>query len=420
MTEQTPAAIALSTDPATFGRVADDGTVFVRTAEGEKAVGSYPGKTAQEALEYFVRKFETLAAEVALTGARIRSGAMVPEDAARAIAKLRSQVASINAVGDLAALSAAVEEMSPLVEERRTIVAAEKAAAREAAKEKKEALVAEAEVVASKDAWKASGDRLKELLDEWKKIPRIDKKGDEELWKRFSTARNAFDKRRRAHFAVLDQQRSEVSGKKEALVAQAEALATSTDWVNTARKFKVLMDQWKAAGRGAKNEDEKLWNRFKAAQDAFFTAKKADLEKREASYGENKEAKLLLIQEVESLLPVTDAKAARKAFRNLMDRWEKAGPVARADKEKFDKRLNAVQSAIKDAEQVEWRRTDPAAKARATDAVRQLQEAIANYERQAEKASAAGDAKKATAANEAAAARREWLVEAEKTLAEFA
>lgn len=425
MTESTPtpaaaAALALSSDPSTWGRVGEDGTVFVRTAEGEKAVGSYPGKSNDEALEYFVRKFETVAAEVALTGARIRSGAMVPEDAAKAIARLRTQVSSLNAVGDLAALSAAVDEMAPLIEERKVIVAAEKAAAREAARAKKEEIVAEAEKVAAKDAWKASGDRLKELLDEWKKVPRIDKKGDEELWKRFSAARNGFDKRRRAHFAALDEVRSTVTGTKEKLALEAESLANSKDWVNTARKFKTLMDQWKAAGRGSKSDDDRLWNRFKAAQDAFFAAKKADLEQREASYSANKEAKAALIVQVEAILPVKDAKAARKAFRSLMEQWEKAGPVARADKEKFDNRINAVQSAIKEAEQVEWRRTDPAAKGRAADAVRQLEESIANYESQAAKASAAGNEKKANEAREAAAARREWLAEAQKTLSEFA
>lgn len=427
MTDQNPqpavaaaAALALSSDPSTWGRVGDDGTVFVRTADGEKAVGSYPGKTPQEALDYFVRKYQTLAAEIALTGARIRSGAMTPDDASKSISKLRNQALSINAVGDLSALTAAVEEMSPLIEERKTVVAAEKAAAREAAKAKKEAIVAEAETVAAKDSWKVSGDRLKELLDDWKKVPRIDRKSDEELWKRFSIARNAFDKRRRAHFATLDQQRTQVSSAKEKLVAEAEALATSKDWVATARRFKSLMDQWKAAGRGAKNDDERLWSRFKVAQDTFFAAKKTDLEQREASYSQNKEAKLELLQQAEALVPVTDAKAARKALRSLLDKWEKAGPVARADKEKFDARLNAVQKTIKDAEQVEWRKSDPAAKARAADAVRQLQESIANYEKQAEKATASGDQKKADAARESAAARREWLVEAEKTLAEFA
>ena len=132
------AASALIGDPSKFGRVGEDGTVYVITPEGEKAVGSYPGKTAEEALAYFVRKFEALASEIALTAARVTSGAMVPSDAYDAVKKLRQQVRELNAVGDLAALSLSVEQIEPLIEghreayeEKKALEAAAKAARRE-------------------------------------------------------------------------------------------------------------------------------------------------------------------------------------------------------------------------------------------------------------------------------------------------
>ena len=78
------AAAALIGDPAKFGRVDESGIVYVRTNDGERMVGSYPGKTPEEALAYFVRKFEVVAAEVALLAARIISGAIVPEEIGRA------------------------------------------------------------------------------------------------------------------------------------------------------------------------------------------------------------------------------------------------------------------------------------------------------------------------------------------------
>ena len=81
-----PAAAVLIGDPAKYGRVDENGTVYVTTSAGEKVVGSYPGKTPEEALAYFVRKFEVVASEVALLAARIISGAMVPQDAAAAVA----------------------------------------------------------------------------------------------------------------------------------------------------------------------------------------------------------------------------------------------------------------------------------------------------------------------------------------------
>ncbi len=420
------AAAALVGDPAQWGRVGEDGTVYVRTADGERPVGSYPGKEPEEALAYFVRKFETLAAEVALTSARLRSGAITAEDGTAAIKRLREQVDNINAVGDLAALKIAVDNIAPIAEERRAAEAAKKAAAatakaaaRETARALKENLVAEAEIIAAKDTWKTSGDRLKEILEEWKAAPRLDRKTDEALWKRFAAARNGFDKRRRVHFATLDAARTQVTSAKEVLIKEAESLAKSTDWVSTARRFKELMDAWKASGRGSKAEDEKLWSQFKAAQDAFFAAKNVDLEKREASHSANLAAKTALVADAEALLPIGDLAAAKKTFRQLTEKWEKVGAVAKKDKVRLDSRFHAIERKIRESEQAEWRRTDPAARARAEDAVRQLSDAIAGYLKQAEKAEKAGNQKKATDALAAAEARREWLAEAERTLAEF-
>lgn len=426
-THSTPsAASALIGDPSQFGRVAEDGTVFVRTADGEKPVGSYPGKSAEEALAYFVRKFEALASEVALTAARVTSGAMVPQDAYEAVKKLRHQVSELNGVGDLAALALSVEQIEPLIEGHREAYEAKKAAetlAKAARREQilveKEKIVAEAESLALSESWKVTGDRLKALLDEWKAAPRLDKKSDADFWKRFSGSRNKFDKRRRTHFAALEVTASVVSDAKSVIVAEAEKLATSTDWVATARRFKVLMDQWKAAGRGKKSDDAKLWARFKAAQDQFFTTKSADLEKREVSMGTNLAKREELILQIEAILPFTDVKVAKAAFRELMNSWVKIGITHRDKRAAFDARVAKVEEEIKTAEAELWRKTDPAAKARATEVVAQLSESIENYKKVAAKAAAAGNEKKAKEALESAEARVAWLDEAQKHLAEF-
>jgi len=420
------AASALIGDPSKFGRVADDGTVFVITPEGDKPVGSYPGKTSEEALQYFVRKFEALASEVALTAARITSGAVVPDDAYEAVKKLRQQVRELNGVGDLQALSLSVEQIEPLIEGHReayeakkALELAAKAAHREQVLVEKEKIVAEAESLALSENWKVTGDRLKTLLEEWKSAPRLDKKADADLWKRFSASRNKFDKRRRTHFASLEEITSKVSAAKKALVEEASALATSTDWVATARKFKTLMDQWKAAGRGKPSDDAKLWGKFKAAQDQFFKAKNADLEKREVSMTANLAKREELIVQIEALVPFTDAKAAKNAFRELARSWEKIGITHRDKRAAFDARVAKVEEAIKSAEAEIWRKTDPAAKARATDVVKQLAESIANYEKIAAKSQSVGNDKKAKEALDSAEARKVWLAEAEKSLAEF-
>ena len=420
------AAAALIGDPAHFGRVGEDGTVYVKTPEGEKAVGSYPGKSAEEALAYFVRKFEALASEVALLAARVRSGAMVPQDATIAVNRLRVNVKELNGVGNLEALATAVEQIIPAIEDGRGAYEAKKlaekaakAAQRDEALAIKEKIVNEAQSLALSESWKTTGDRLKVLLDEWKVAPRLDKKTDAEMWKKFSSARNKFDKRRRTHFATLDAAQSKVADAKNVLVTEAESLATSKDWVATARRFKALMDAWKATGRGKKNEDAKLWLRFKGAQDQFFAAKNADLEKREGSMKANLEKREALITQIEALLPITNTAEASKAFREFARQWDKIGMTQREKRSALDTRFTIVESAIKSAQEVQWRKTDPVAKARATDVVRQLAEAVANYEKQAEKAEAAGNAKKATEAREAAQARRHWLADAQKGLEEF-
>jgi hypothetical protein len=420
------AATALIGDPAKFGYVANDGTVFVRTPSGDRAVGSYPGKSAEEALAYFVRKFEALASEVAILGARIRSNAMVPSDAHEAINKLRQQISESNVVGDLEALQASLNQLPDIVEGNRASYEAKKAlekAEREARRAdaliQKENIVNEAESLADSESWKITGERLKELLEQWKAAPRLDKKSDGELWKRFSSARNKFDKKRRTHFANLDTTQKQIASIKKELVEKAEALATSTDWVATARAFKQLMDKWKAAGRGKQSEDAKLWERFKKAQDTFFAAKNADLEKREGAMSENLIKREALLPKIEAILPITNLDKARKEFRELMNEWSKIGITDRNKRAALDVRVDVVSNAIKEAEADKWRRSDPAAKARANDVVEQLTKAIAAYEEAATKAAAAGNSKKAEEARLAAEARRSWLSEAQKGLAEF-
>ena len=422
----TGAAAALIGDPAKFGRVGEDGTVYVITPTGDRAVGSYPGKTSDEALAYFVKKFEMAASEVALLAARIRSGAMVPSDAQEAVNKLRTQISELNGVGDLVNLAQSLEKIPALITEHEGAYQARKAAQnaeREVRKVEaaaiKEKIVVEAESLIDSVAWKVTTARLKDLLDDWKKAPRLDKKVDAALWKRFSSSRNKFDKRRRTHFSNLDSEQKIVASTKESIVKEAESLANSREWLNTAKKYKELMDKWKAAGRGKKSTDTALWNRFKTAQDTFFKAKNADMDKRKGSMVENLAKREAMIVEFEALLPITDFKSAKEKFYDLMGKWQKIGMTDRKKRASFDSRIKKVEDEINELERNFARKSDPSAKAQANKVVQGLAEAIENYEKQAAKAEAAGQTAKAMVAREAAAARRGWLEEAQKGLTEF-
>ena len=413
------AAAVAASDPSEWGRVADDGTVYVRTAEGERPVGSYPDASPEEALAYFGRKFDELAGQVDLLEQRVRAGGIAPKDAGSTLTHLQEAVTEANAVGDLAALLTRLDAVATQIEERRKRSEAARAKAREAAAASKERIVEEAEKLSTSSDWKRAGDRLRELLEEWKKAPRLERKVDDALWKRFSHARTAFDKRRRVHFAELDEQRGEAAARKEKLIKKAEELSTSKEWGDTARAYRDLMTEWKAAGRARRDVEDKLWERFRAAQDVFFAARAEVFAERDAGQAENLEKKRSLASEAEALLPITDLKSARAALRHVHEQWEAVGHVPRSDRDAVENRLKKVDDAVRAAEEAEWARSNPEARARAEATVSQLRTSIASLEADAAKARTAGNEKKAADAESAAEARRSWLVEAERTLAEF-
>ena len=117
---------------------------------------------------------------------------------------------------------------------------------------------------------------------------------------------------------------------KEKLIVEAEALSTSTDWGTTAGKYRDLMTEWKKAGSAPRNVEDKLWKRFRAAQDAFFTARDEANSALDAEYEVNAEKKLEILADAEKLLPIKNVDAARKAWLDIADRWEAAGKVPRA------------------------------------------------------------------------------------------
>ncbi|ACU71280.1 protein of unknown function DUF349 [Catenulispora acidiphila DSM 44928] len=405
-----------------WGRVAEDGTVYVRTADGERQVGSWAAGSPDEALAYYQRKFDGLKVEVDLIANRLKQSgpsAPSPKDALDKIGKLRESISGANAVGDLEGLLARLDGLVELAEQRKAEHRAVREQQQAEARGAKQALAEEAERLAASTEWRVAGDRMKVLLDEWKAAPRLDRKTDDELWHRLSQARSAFAKRRKQHFAELDAQRVEIRAHKEQLIAEAEALQDSTDWNPTAGRFRDLMSEWKTAGRAQRDVEDELWKRFKAAQDTFFAARNAILDERNGAERENLAAKELLVVEAEALLPITDHRAARTALRSLNERWEAIGPVPRDARQRIEGRLHTVDRAVAEAEAAELSRKDPEKRARAEATVEQLRTVLEKLQVQADKARAAGQEKKAAEAEASIAARQEWLAEAEKALAEF-
>ncbi|MFF7205235.1 DUF349 domain-containing protein [Streptomyces sp. NPDC008141] len=407
----------MSSDP--WGRVDETGTVYVRTADGEKVVGSWQAGTPEEALAYFERKYEGLVVEIGLLERRVKTTDLSAKDAQQAIDHLRQQVDEHHAVGDLEALAKRLDALVESIEKRREERKVQRAKQSDEARHAKEALVNEAEELAQSEQWRAAGERLRALVDTWKGLPRLDRKSDDELWHRFSHARSAFSKRRKAHFASLDAQREEARKTKERLVTEAESLSGSTDWGVTAARYRELMAEWKAAGRAQREAEDDLWNRFRGAQDVFFAARSGVFAERDAEQAENLKLKEELAAEAEKLVPVTDLKAARATFRSINERWEAVGHVPRDARPKVEGRMHAVERALQESEETEWRRTNPEARARAAGLTGQLQAAVDKLRGQIDTARAAGNNAKADKLAKELEGRQALLDQALKGLEEF-
>ena len=403
-----------------WGRVDPDGTVYLRTADGERVIGSWQAGSPEEAIAFFQRKYESLETEVSLLEQRLSSTDLSPAQAQASVERLRKTIVDASALGDLDGLCERLDKLTGVVGHKREEVKAAREQARRGARDIKERIVDEAEHIAAEAThWKSSGERMRELLEEWKAAPHAERAVEAALWKRLSAARNSFTKRRKAYFASLEEQREDVKVRKERLVGDAESLATSTAWGPTAGTFRDLMRAWKAAGRAGRDVEEELWTRFKAAQDTFFAARAEALSEKESELREHAVAKEELLAQAQALLPITDIRAARSALRGIQEKWEQIGGVPRDSREHLEGGLRKVEEAVRKAEDTQWRRSNPEAIARAEGTVTQLRSAIDQLEQQLAKARDRGDDKAARDAEEAIEARRSWLEEAERTLAEF-
>ena len=394
-TRQTKAGAPEAPSPSmSFGRVDPDGTVYLKAPEGDVVVGQYAAGTPQEGLAFFARKYDDLVVEIDLITHRLADGRAKPDQATAVIDRVKAGLAERSFVGDVDALQRKVEaaEVEQQAAAARQAEHREKVRAESTAK--REALTAEAESLADSTAWKATSERFAEMVEEWKALPRSDRSSEQHLWKRLSASRAAFDKRRRAHFSELDVQRKEAMAKKRELIAQAEKLAQSTDWGATTRALKTLMEDWKRAPRASRTDEDKLWKRFKSAQDAFYEAMKAADAAKDAELAPNVEIKEALVVKAEALVPLpgdVDLTSVKRQLRSIQDQWDKAGDLPRAERTRLEGRLKKVEDAVRKAESSAWERDDPEKRARAESTANAFTEALARQEAELTQARSRGD-----------------------------
>jgi hypothetical protein len=391
-----------------WGRIDDDGTVYLRTADGERVIGSWHAGSPEDGIEFYARRYAELVADVTLLEERAKSPASDPSSVGTAARKLREVVPSAAALGDLDALLTRLDAVQATIGERRAAKAQERAAAAAAAADQKRALVDEAKKLSESTSWRATGERFRAIVEEWKAIKGVERRTDTGLWEQFSHARRQFDSRRRAHFTEVDQQRGVAAERKAKLANEAEKLAGSTEWTPTARRFRDLMTEWKAAGRAGRDVEDELWQRFKTAQDAFFTRRSEVFAARDSELKTNLEAKQALITEASSLDASADPDGARKRLRSIHDRWDKIGHVPRESKDRLEDKLADIERRIREV-------TSAGRKLTVTESpiVIRLRESVGKLEARLGRAQSAGDAKLIADTEAALTTQREWLAQAE-------
>jgi hypothetical protein len=388
-----------------WGRIDADGTVYVKTADGEREIGSWQAGDAEAGLHFYVRRYEDLATEVDLLEKRLQSGTGEPAHTKSQASAIKEQLPTAAVIGDLGALDARLDAILAAADARVGEAQAAREQARADAIAAKEALIAEAEDIATNaTSWKASGDRLRAIVDEWKQIKGIDRRTDDALWKRFAAARDAFGKRRGQHFAQLDAERGTAKAAKEQLVIRAEELCTSSDWRETATAMRDLMTEWKAAPRASREAEDQLWARFRAAQDTFFARRSEVFASRDAEQVANQKKKEAVIERA-AALDLADPKAAQSQLRELQGEFDSIGHVPRDAMRRLDDRMRAAEQRVRDAVDAEWR----AASADSNPFLAELQARLAEAEQKLERARRSGDAARIKKAEDEVASRRGLL-----------
>ncbi|MGP9539975.1 DUF349 domain-containing protein [Brachybacterium sp. AOP43-C2-M15] len=420
VTEYDPEQIAAA---KVFGTVAEDGTITVQDGTQVRTLGSAAEQDRDAALEPYARAYLDLVAFLDLTQTTLNAPEHTQNELNRLLENLRKNLKEPQVVGDIPALRARAADLREQAKEKIRELEARRSEEREAATSRRTEFVESIEALVATDpeqvSWKRAGETMRQMVPTWKQMQTedvsLDRPTEEALWKRLSAARASFDRMRKQFFSELDEKHAEAATLKESLIARAEAMQDSTDWGPTVRAYKDLMDEWRHAPRGSRKKDDAQWKRFKAAQDTFFQARNADLHETEAEQRKNLEVKESLLAEAEAIDVAKDLEAAKKALRTIQDRWEEAGKVPRGDMRRIDDRLRAVERSVKNAEQEEWRRTDPRTKARVEGASSQLHSAIASYQDALDAAVAGGDPRKIAEAEAALEARKEWLAVIERS-----
>ena len=213
--------------------------------------------------------------------------------------------------------------------------------------EAKTAFCEAAEALAEDDNVVDAFKELQKLHEQWKDLGPVAKEFREEIWERFRAATSVINKKYQAHFEGLKEQQAQNLEAKKALCEEVEAIAgkeisSSTEWNALSKQIEEIQARWRSIGFATRKENQKVYDRFRAACDKFFERKRASFTEFKDSMNANLEKKMAIIREAESLKDSTDWKATGDRFIELQKQWKEIGAVPRKKSEQIWKRFRAA------------------------------------------------------------------------------
>lgn len=244
----------------------------------------------------------------------------------------------------------------------------------------KERLVSEAVALASSSDLKVAGEKMRLLGEEWKKVGPCEKADNDRLWSQFNAARGRLNEVKAKEFEKRKAEWASNRREKERLVAEASALASSSDLKAATDKMRALSDQWKRIGPCEKADNERLWASFNAARGKLNDAKKRQFDKRKAEYAANRASKERLVSRMSSLAMSSDIRAANAEARSLSDQWRAIGPCEKADNDRLWSAFKAAKESLRERANREFERAKRERQQRAWEQVSRLESQLANVE----------------------------------------
>ena len=217
--------------------------------------------------------------------------------------------------------------------------------------EAKEKFCEEAEALAASDDSVGAFNALQRLHEEWKEYGPVAKEFRESIWERFRAATAVINRKYQAHFLEIKTRQADNLVAKTALCEKVEEIAaaeisSSNEWNEKTKAIEEIQKEWRGIGFASKKDNQKIYDRFRAACDAFFARKREYYASSKDNMNENLRKKLSIIEQAEALKDSKEWKKTTEALKELQKQWKEIGAVPRKKSEQLWKRFRAACDAF--------------------------------------------------------------------------